>query len=115
MASTADERLALFLANYQRSAARRPGELKAATNAADVDRILAVTDDLEAKYLDAAQQALDATGPDVEAAYQAALAATQAVEHAYAQGKALADRIRAVAGAATALGNLLTKAAGAAA
>jgi acetylglutamate kinase len=69
----------------------------------------------ETAYLDAARQALDSTGPDVESAYQEALAATQSVEKAYQQGKALAARIEAAAGAVTALGNLLTKAAGAAA
>lgn len=115
MASSAKDRLAVFYDNYQTAFTHRAADLKAAKTAVEVQRIMTNVDELEAAYLDAARQALDATGPDVEAAYQEALAATQAVDKAYQQGKALAERIEAVAGAVTAVGNLLTRAAGAAA
>jgi len=115
MASSAKDRLAVFYENYQTAFTNRASDLKAATTAVEVERIMANVDALETAYLDAARQALDATGPDIESAYQEALAATQSVEKAYQQGKALAARIEAVAGAVTALGTLLTKTAGAAA
>jgi hypothetical protein len=115
VASSAQDRLALFYENYQTAFTNRAADLKAATTAVEVERIMANVDALETAYLDAARQALDATGADIESAYQEALAATQAVERAYQQGKALAARIEAVAGAVTAVGTLLTKAAGAAA
>ena len=70
MASTAKDRLAVFYENYQTAFTHRAADLKAATSAVEVQRIMTNVDELEAAYLDAARRALDATGPDIEAAYQ---------------------------------------------
>jgi hypothetical protein len=111
--SSANDRLTVIHQAYKSAFARRAADLKQATTSAQVQAIMDNVDSLEASYLDAARQSLDATGPDIEACYQAALSATQNVEKAYAQGQALAARITAVAGVVSAVGNLVTKAAGA--
>ncbi|HEX8239355.1 MAG TPA: hypothetical protein VF574_06420 [Allosphingosinicella sp.] len=115
MQSTANQRLTVIYNAYKSAFARRASDLKQATTAEQVQAIMDNVDALEASYLDAARQSLDATGPDIEACYQAALSATQSAEKAYASGKALAERIAAVSGVVSAVGNLVTKAAGAAA
>jgi hypothetical protein len=111
--SSATDRLSVVYQAYKSAFARRASDLKQATTAAQVQAIMDNVDSLEASYLDAARQSLDATGADIEACYQTALSATQKVEKAYADGKALAERITAVAGVVSAVGSLVTAAAGA--
>lgn len=113
MPSTPNDRLTVIYNAYKSAFARRAADLKQATTAEQVQAIMDNVDALEASYLDAARQSLDATGADIEACYQAALAATEAADRAYAQGKALAERITAVAGVVTAVGSLVSTAAGA--
>ena len=111
MASSSGERLALIYAAYQAAFARRASDLQQAQTADQAQAVMDNVDSLERIYLDAADKALDETGPDVEAAYQAAKSAAAAVEQAYAQGQELTARINAVAGIVTAAGALVTKAA----
>ena len=111
--SSAGDRLAVIYNAYKAAADSRAADLKKATTPEEVRSIMANAGALEAAYLEAVDQSLNASGPDIEACYQAALAATAKVERAYAQGQALAARIQAVSGAVTAVGNLVIKAAGA--
>jgi hypothetical protein len=113
MTSSPQDRLDLISAAYQAAYARQADDLGQAASPEQAQAVLANVGALEIAYLDAAEAALDATGPDIEAAYEAASAANDEVERAYADAVALADRIRAVAGAVTAVGDLLTKAKGA--
>jgi hypothetical protein len=109
--SSASDRLTVIYKAYQTAFSRRAADLKEATTADQVQKVMDNVDALESSYLDAARRSLDASGAEIETAYQAALSATRDVEQAYAQGKALADRIRAVSSAVSAVGTLITKAA----
>jgi allophanate hydrolase subunit 1 len=109
--SSANDRLTVIYDAYKAAAASRAADLRQATTADQVKRIMANVDALEAAYLDAANKSLDATGPDIEACFQAAIAAEAEVTRAYDEGKALAARIQAVSGVVTAVGNLVTTAA----
>ena len=111
MASTSGQRLAVVYAAYQAAFARRSSDLQQAQTADQAQAVMDNVDALERIYLDAANKALDETGPEVEAAYDAAKSAAAAVEQAYAQGQQLAARINAVAGLVTAAAALITKAA----
>jgi hypothetical protein len=95
MSSPAD-RLALIQDAYSKAYARRPEDLKQATSNDQVQQILDNCDALEERYLDAARDALDATGAGVEQAFNDATTAKQQVEQAYEHALELPDRIAAV-------------------
>ena len=112
MTSSSQDRLAVIYAAYQTAFRQRENDIAQAGSDAEANAVRRNIAALEAAYLKAEREGLEANGPEVEAAYQAASAAADAVTRAYQEGKALADRIRAVAGAVTAVSNLMDKAAG---
>lgn len=94
--SSPTDRLALVQDAYSKAYARRPEDLKQATSSDLVQQILDNVDALEEQYLDAAREALDATGAAVEQAFHDASTARQQVEQAYENALELPDRIAAV-------------------
>jgi hypothetical protein len=93
VASTGHERVIEIYHSYSDAYARRPRDLADATTQAQATQILANGATLEAGYLEAARDALDATGAAVEQAYQDAVAARVAVNAAYQNAQALTAKI----------------------
>lgn len=108
--STPLERLEEIHAAFSAALRRRPADLKAASTQAQVISVLANARDLEASFLKAATEALEATGADVEAAMASAARARQDIDDAYRDAKDIAEKIRLVARGAKAVGELVKKA-----
>jgi hypothetical protein len=112
MASTNDDRQALVYQSYKDAFERRSADLMAATSADQAKAVMANISALEAAWLTAANEALDATGPAIEGAYDAAVAAKQKVDAAYAANQALTAKIGAVGALVGKVGDLVTAASG---
>jgi hypothetical protein len=112
MASTNQDRQALVYQSYKDAFERRGDDLMAATSKAEAQAVIANCSALEAEWLKAANEALDANGPAIEGAYQAAAAAKKGVDDAYAANAALTARIAAVGDLAGKVGDLVTAASG---
>ena len=100
MTSSAHDRLIEVYKSYADAYDRRAGDLAAAQTPDQVSAILANVNTLECAYLEAARDALDATGPAVEQAYTDAQAARAAVDAAYQAAKGIVEKIRLVGGVA---------------
>jgi hypothetical protein len=112
MASTSDDRQALIYQSYKEAFERRGADLMAATSADEARDVMANISALEASWLEAANDALEANGPAIEGAYAAAVAAKKTVDDAYAANQALTARIAAVGDLAGKVGDLVTAASG---
>ena len=113
MASDGAERQALVYQSWKDAFDRRGEDLQAAQSREQAQAVLANIAKLEAAWLQAANDALDAGGPAIESAYQAAVAAKRQVDEAYAAAKSLAERIGKVGDLAGKVGDLVAKAKGA--
>ena len=96
MTTTAQDRLLEVYQSYADAYDRRGTDLAAAQSPDQINAILANVNALETAYLEAARNALDATGPAVEQAYADAQAARAAVEAAYQGAKDIVEKIRLV-------------------
>jgi hypothetical protein len=96
MTSTAQDRLIEVYKSYSDAYERRPADLAAAQSPDQINAILANVNALECAYLEAARDALDATGPAIEQAYADAQAARTAVDAAYQNAKGIVEKIRLV-------------------
>ena len=96
MSSSAHDRLIEVYQSYSDAYDRRAADLAAAQTPDQVSAILANVNTLECAYLEAARDALDATGPVVEQAYADAQAARAAVDAAYQAAKDIVEKIRLV-------------------
>lgn len=94
--SSAQDRLLEVYKSYGDAYDRRAADLAAAQSPDQINAILANVNTLECAYLEAAREALDATGPVVEQAYADAQAARAAVDAAYQQAKDIVTKIRLV-------------------
>ena len=112
MASTAQERLLAVYEAYSKAYDRRSQDWKDAKTNAQADAVAQNVEHLEALYLKAAKQSLDATGQAIEDALGAAKAAQKAVNDAYEGAKDLAEKIKLVGGVVGKVGDLITKASG---
>lgn len=112
MASTPAERLYVVYDAYSQAYGRRAQDLKDSTTKAQADSVLRNVESLEALYLRAAKQALDATGQAVEDALKAAKAAQKDVTDAYEKAKSIADKLKLVGSVVSKIGDLVGRAAG---
>jgi hypothetical protein len=112
MASTNEDRQALVYQSYRDAFERRSADLMAATSADEAKAVMANISALEAEWLQAANEALDANGPSIEGAYQAAVAAKKKVDDAYAANEALTAKIGAVGDLVGKVGDLVIAASG---
>lgn len=110
MSSSPEERLYAVYEAYSKAYDRRPQDWKEAATKGEADAIFRNVERLEAHYLKAAKQSLDANGQAVEAAYQAAKNAQKDVDDAYEKAKKLAERIKLVGGIVGKIGDLVKKA-----
>ena len=96
MSSSAHDRLIEVYQSYSDAYDRRAADHAAAQTPDQVSAIRANVNTLECAYLEAARDALDATGPVVEQAYADAQAARAAVDAAYQAAKDIVEKIRLV-------------------
>jgi hypothetical protein len=96
MTTSAQDRLLEVSQSYGDAYDRRAGDLAAAQSPDQINAILANVNTLEIAYLEAARNALDATGPAVEQAYTDAQEARAAVDAAYQNAKGIVEKIRLV-------------------
>jgi len=96
MTTSAHDRLIALYQSYSDAYDRRAGDLAAAQTPDQINAILSNINTLECAYLEAARDALDATGPAVEQAYADAQAARTAVDAAYQDAKGIVEKIRLV-------------------
>ena len=96
MTTSARDRLIEVSQSYGDAYDRRAADLAAAQSPDQINAILANVNTLECAYLEAARNALDATGPAVEQAYTDAQAARAAVNAAYQNAKDIVEKIRLV-------------------
>lgn len=96
MATTAHDRLIEVYQSYSDAYDRRAADLAAAQSPDQINAILTNVNALECAYLDAARNALDASGAVVEQAYADAQAARAAVNAAYQNAKDIVEKIRLV-------------------
>lgn len=96
MTSSAQDRLMEVYKSYADAYDRRAGDLAAAQTPEQINAILTNVNTLECAYLDAARDALDASGAAVEQAYTDAQAARAAVDAAYQNAKSIVEKIRLV-------------------
>jgi hypothetical protein len=111
MTTSPRDRLIEVYQSYSDAYARRADDLAAAQSPDQIRAILANVNALEATYLEAARNALDATGSVVEQAYADAQAARAAVDAAYQGAKDIVEKIRLV-GSLAKKASALVKAAG---
>jgi len=112
MASTPAQRLYAVYEAYSQAYDRRAQDWKDAETSAQADAIFNNVQTLEALYLQAAKQALDANGQTVEDAFDAARAAQSAVNDAYDEAKSIAEKIYLVGRVVSQVGDLINKAGG---
>lgn len=108
--STPQDRLDEVYLAYSNAYKRRFADLKEAGSKQQVKDVLANVRNLEATYLKAAIDALDATANEVEEAYLDARQARVAIDDAYDAAVSLAEKIRLVGAGAKAVGDLVKKA-----
>lgn len=108
--STPQDRLDEVYLAYANAYQRRFADLRDATSQQQVEQILNNVRELEATYLRAAADALDASHAQVEEAYAAAQEARAAIEEAYASAADLTEKIRLVGAGAKAVGKLVKEA-----
>ncbi|HSI17284.1 MAG TPA: hypothetical protein VK980_05910 [Sphingomonas sp.] len=96
MTSTAQDRLMEVYQSYSDAYERRSDDLAAAQSPDQIKAILANVNTLEIAYLEAARNALDATGPAIEQAFTDAQTARAAVDAAYQNAKGIVEKIRLV-------------------
>jgi intein-encoded DNA endonuclease-like protein len=108
--STSQDRLDEVYLAYSNAYKRRFADLKEAVSKQQVRDVLANVRNLEATYLKAATEALDATANEVEEAYLDARQARAAIDHAYDAAVSLAEKIRLVGAGAKAVGDLVKRA-----
>ena len=108
--STAQDRLDEVYLAYSNAYKRRFSDLKEAGSEQQVKDILANVRNLEATYLKAATDALDATANEVEKAYLEAQKARDDIDKAYNDAISLTEKIRLVGAGAKAVGDLVKKA-----
>lgn len=99
--TSAHDRLIELYQSYSDAYDRRAADLAAAQSPDQINAILANVNTLECAYLEAARNALDATGPAVEQAYADAQAARAAVDAAYQNARDIVEKIRVVGRLAT--------------
>jgi len=110
MASTPAERLYAVYEAYSQAYDRRAQDWKDAKTKAQADTIFKNVESLEALYLKAAKQALDANGQAIEDAFDAAKAAQKEVNDAYDEAKGIAEKIKLVGSIVGKVGDLINKA-----
>lgn len=108
--STPQERLDEVYLAYSNAYRRRFADLKEAVSQRQAKDILTNVRNLEATYLKAATDALDATSAAVETAYQDAQQARTAIDDAYKAAVALTEKIRLIGAGAKVVGELVKKA-----
>ena len=108
--STPQERLDEVYLAYSNAYRRRFADLSEAANQQQAKDILTNVRSLEATYLKAATDALDATSAAVETVYRDAQNARSAIDEAYNAAVALAQKIRLVGAGAKVVGELVKKA-----
>lgn len=108
--STPQERLDEVYLAYSSAYRRRFADLKEASSQQQAKYVLTNVRNLEATYLKAATDALDATSSAVEAVYRDAQNARTAIDEAYNDAVALAEKIRLVSAGAKAVGELVKRA-----
>lgn len=108
--STPQERLDEVYLSYSNAYRRRFADLREAGSEQQAKDILTNVRKLEATYLKAATDALDATGAAVETVYRDAQNARSAIDGAYSAAVTLAEKIRLVGAGARAVGELVKKA-----
>lgn len=96
MTTTAHDRLIEVYTSYSAAYDRSGDDLASAQTPDQVRAVLANLDALELVYLEAARNALDATGAVVEQAFTDARAAREAVDQAYQDAKEMVEKIRLV-------------------
>ena len=112
MTSTPADRLYAVYDAYSQAYARRAEDWKDAQTKAQADSVFKNVEALEALYLKAAKQALDANSKAVEDAFDAAKAAQKDINDAYANAKEIAEKIKLVGSVIGKVGDLITKAGG---
>jgi hypothetical protein len=108
--STAADRLGAIHDAYSKAYARRLQDWAQAQSDDQAHAISDNLDQLELSYLNAAKQALDVGGAEVEEAYGAAKQAQQEVDDAYDAAKEITKKIELVSGVVNSVGDLLAKA-----
>lgn len=108
--STPQDRLDEVYLAYANAYQRRFADLKEATSEKQAEQILNNVRDLEATYLKAAADALDAGHAEVEEAYAAAQEERAAIEEAYENAVDIAAKIRLVGAGSKAVGKLVKEA-----
>ncbi len=112
MPTTPEERLILVYESYRNAYERRAKDWQKATTLKQAKAIAKNVDGLESAYLQAARNALDANGANVEAAFAQAKLAKEEVEKAYRKAKKLTDKIKTVSELVNGVGDLVKKASG---
>lgn len=108
--TTPQERLDEVYLAYSNAYRRRFADLKEAGSQQQAKAVLTNVRNLEASYLKAATDALDANSAAVEAAYKDAKQAREDIDAAYESAVKLAEKIRLVGAGAKAIGELIKKA-----